>query len=65
MDIGVPYPDACQMPLDKAIAMLSPDDERQQNTRHVEPPAPSPSPTKRSGTTYIAKRFKNAEKNKP
>jgi hypothetical protein len=54
------------MPLDMALALLSPDDERQQNTRPVEPPAMSPpSPAKRPGITYIAKRFKNVEKNKP
>lgn len=53
------------MPLDMALALLSPDDEGQQNTRHAEPLAPTPSPAKRPGTTYIATRFKNAEKNKP
>ncbi len=64
MNIGVPYLDACQMPLDMAIAMLSPDDERQQNTRQVEPPVMASPAVKRPGTTYIATRFKNAEKNK-
>jgi len=61
----VPFQAACEMPLDMALALLSPDDERQQNTRHAEPLAPTPSPAKRPGTTYIATRFKNAEKNKP
>lgn len=62
MQIGVPYQDALHMPLDMANALLSPIDERQQNTRRVDSPSPSSTPVKkRSGTTYIATKFKNSK----
>ncbi|MEX5441881.1 hypothetical protein WCE14_00620 [Acinetobacter schindleri] len=62
----MPFQAACEMPLDMALALLSPEDERQQNTRQSEPQKLSSTPpAKRPGTTYIATRFKNAGKNKP
>ncbi|MEQ1412249.1 hypothetical protein [Acinetobacter indicus] len=67
MAIGVPYRDALDMQLDMALALLSPNDERPKNTRQASTdPAPQPArtPVKRPGKTFIASRFKNAQKSK-
>lgn len=65
MIIGVPYQDACDMPIDMAIAFLSADERQSNNTRPVEKVSSSAPVKKASGKTYVASRFKNSKMSKP
>ena len=65
MSIGLSYQDACDMPIDMAIALLSADERQSNNTRLIEVPSPSTPVRKASGKTYVASRFKNSKMSKP
>lgn len=65
MSIGVPYQNACDMPIDMALALLSEDERQSNNTRQIEKSAPSTPVKKASGKTYVASRFKNSKMSKP
>lgn len=65
MIIGVPYQDACDMPIDMAIAFLSAEERQSNNTLLVEKVSSSAPVKKASGKTYVASRFKNSKMSKP
>lgn len=61
MQIGIPYDQAVNIPLDLAIALLS--DERPNNTHQPNPRKNTTEPISPNGqTTYIAKYRKHSQK---